>query len=244
MKKCLAAILAACFFSLLAAENSERLSGEKFLEAARNPYGRNNWAIMEGEATHRRKGEPVIVAPIYIGIRFTPERTLAQVIINNDEGYYVGQKYEKSKDATSVIPMKKNAQKSELANFGLRPQDLTMTFMFWDMLKELPSDTVRGRDCRVFMLESPDKKEKAKVFISSKYFFPLKIEWLKVGQKEKGKAYRTGEFKSFRKEGNFWLVSSLIIYGPGWKTKVEFEKTRADYSKNSVPKDLFRKLKD
>jgi hypothetical protein len=223
----------------------KKYSSEEFLNIARNPHGSNHWAVMEGEAQHRRRGSDTVEAPIYIAIRFFPDWTIAQVIVNNNEGYRVGQKYEKSSDATSVIPMQQGAkQKNALADLGLRPQDLTLTFMFWDLLKELPEESVKGRNCRVFLLESPDKKETVKVYISSEYYFPLKVEWFKAGQKEDEEPYRTGEFLSFRKEGKFWMASSIRIDGPGWKTKIDFDDLKADYVKNSVPKDLFRKLED
>jgi hypothetical protein len=242
MKRFFSAFLLSFIFSVLTA-GDKKLSSEDFLKIARNPQGSNHWAMMEGVAYHRRKGSETVEAPIYIAIRFTPERTIAQVIVNGDEGYYVGQKYEKSSDATSIIPMEKgDKQKNALADLGLRPQDLTLTFLFWDMLKELPEESVKGRNCRVFLLESPDKKEKVKAYISSEYYFPLKVEWFKVGPKNEDDPYRTGEFLSFRKEGKFWMASSIRIDGPGWKTKIDFNDLKADYVKNSVPKDLFRKI--
>lgn len=243
MKYFFTVLLLLSLFSIYAGDD-KKLSSEEFLKIASNPHGSNHWASMEGTAYHRRRGSDTVEAPIYIAIRFFPERTIAQVIVNNDEGYYVGQKYEKSSDATSVIPMQKgDKQKNALAGLGLRPQDLTLTFMFWDMLKELPEESVKGRNCRVFLLESPDKKEKVKVYVSSEYYFPLKVEWFKAGQKKGEPPYRAGEFLSFRKEGKFWMASSIRIDGPGWKTKIDFDDLKADYVKNSLPKDLFRKIK-
>lgn len=200
---------------------------------------------MEGTAKHRRRGKETISYPIYVAVRFTPERTLAQVIIDNKEGYNVGQKYESGPDATTVIPLKENSKgPSKLASFGLRPEDLTMTFMFWKFKEELKNDSVRGRECRVFLLEAPGRKHKAKVYISSEYFFPLKIEWFSKNQDAKSAVpERTGKFDSFRKEGKFWLVTTITLNGPGWRTKINFDKTKAGYSDEYIPARLFRKLK-
>ena len=219
-------------------------SSAQFLEVVRHPPGRESWAAMNGTAFHLRRDKDVVEAPLYLGIRFTSERTMAQVVINGNEAYFVGQAYNASKESASVIPANKiGYPKSMLADFGLRPQDLTMTFLFWDFVRELPRMGVKGRECRVFLLESQDKKELAKVYISAEYFFPLKVEWFALDDKELKKPYRTLEISSFKKENDFWIVSSLILYGPGWQTKIEFSQTAAGFKSENMPKDLFKDIK-
>lgn len=221
------------------ADDRQQLSSEQFLEKARHPSSGDYWVTMEGTAYHRRKGRENSESPIYVALRMFPDRTSAQVIINGNEGYLLGQKYEAGQEATSVIPMDPKPGKSTLADFGLRPQDLTMTFMFWKLDKELKYESIKGYDCRVFKLDSPSGDEFIYVYINSEYYFPLKVEWFKKGEVT---PHRTGEFSGFRKSGSFWLVSELHIYGPGWRTKIEFDKTAADFSDKSVPGNLFRKL--
>ena len=230
--------------TVLCAEKAE-YSALKFLETVRHPPGRECWASMEGKATHQRRGKPLLEALLYLGIRFTPERTIAQVVVNNSEAYYVGQAYSASGEAASVIPANKTGyEKSILADFGIRPQDLTMTFLFWDLVKELEKDTVKGRDCRVFLLSSKDKSELARVSISAEYFFPLRVEWFNNSETvSNGKPYRTLEISSFRRENDFWLVSSLLIYGPGWQTKIDFDETHAGFKDEAPPANLFREIK-
>lgn len=228
---------------VLHAEKTE-YSAPEFLEKVRHPPGRECWASMDGKAIHQRRGKPLLEALLYLGIRFTPERTIAQVVVNKIEAYYVGQAYSASGEAASVIPANKTGyDKSVLADFGIRPQDLTMTFLFWDLVKELEKDSVKGRDCRVFLLSSKDKSELAKVSISSEYFFPLRVEWYSSAENELGKPYRTLEVSSFRREDDFWVISGLLIYGPGWQTKIEFDETHAGFKDEAPPANLFREIK-
>jgi hypothetical protein len=213
------------------------LSSEDFLKVVRNPPGRESWAKMDGLLTHRRRGAEDVEAKMHLGLLFTPARTVAQMNVDGGETYNVGQAYEASPDSTVVaMTSPPKSGKPLRAQIGVRPQDITMTFLFWKALPELPRDSVKGQDCRVFDFESPDKSEIARAYISAEYCFPLKTEWFKAGEK---KPYRTLEVDSFKKENDFWLVGSLLLYGPGWKTKIEFENTSAGFSKDGVPKDLF-----
>ncbi|MDD3118651.1 MAG: hypothetical protein PHQ27_05705 [Victivallales bacterium] len=212
----------------------------RFLAVARRPPGRECWARMTGKVTHLRTGGKPEEAGISLAIMFTPARTLAQIIIDDQQGYLVGQKYGPGADMTSIIPLNKEGyQEPILAKFGLRPEDLTMSFIFWHLLRELPRDKVKGQECRVFVLQAPDAvdPEVVQVHISAKYFFPLKVSW---SRKDGEPPYRFMEVTSFRKENDYWLVRSLIIYGPGWKTRVAFEQSQAGVQQD-LPQNFFRR---
>lgn len=227
------------------AENSDELSAEEFIQRVQSPPGRESWAAMDGTASHLRRGRAIEKKPVYLAIRFTPERTYAQLIFNDEEGYFIGQKYSSGEESTTVIPMnKKGYDNSGLADFGLRPQDLTMTFIFWKFLDELEKDSFKGRSCRVFMLQSHRKNEKAKIYISDEYYFPLKVQWFKNKNGKTEKPYRTLEVSSFRKEDDFWVISKLIIFGPGWKSKIEFDDIKTGYSDEVELGKLYRKIDD
>ena len=223
------------------------MDSSEFLKMVRMPPGRESWALMKGKAMHRRSGSKTTSAPISFGVKFSPERTLAQVVIDNSEGYYVGQAYQASKDSTSIIPMKalEPGKKAILAEFGLRPEDLTMSFLYWGFVDELDTDSVKGQHCRVFLLKDDKTSEIVKVYLSSEFYFPLKVQWY-------GQAYvvdeelRTLEISSFDKKDNFWLIDSLQLFGEGWKTRVDFDNSKAGYSKGekaNIPQDLFIELK-
>ncbi len=215
------------------------LDSKSFLERARRPPAQETWAKLSGEASHRRSGAETVKSPIAFSVRFTPERTVAQVFIDDSEAYNISQIFSAEGGGTTIIPFnKKDKGKSVLENFGLRPEDLAFSFLFWNLDKELAPDTAKGQDCRVFLLVSPGG-EVVKVFLSIEHFFPLKAEWFRA----KGDAapYRTVEVTSFSRRDDFWFPDGLSIYGPGFRTKIEFPELSAGKVKDSVPEDLFKK---
>jgi hypothetical protein len=223
---------------------SAKLGAVEFLKIARRPPIEESWAKMQGEISHKRGSSDTIRYPIYLGIRFTPERTLAQVVANKNEFYLIGQAYSDKPESTTIIVNRPEKDKSVLADCGIRPEDLTLSFLYWSFQKELKSGEIKGYPCRIFQLLSPDKKESATVYISSQYFFPLKVEWFKTSDgNEPPKPERTLEIKSFKKGANenFWIVDTLEISGPGFRTKIDFPESSADYTKNGVPPELFQK---
>ena len=233
---------AICLYGFcLAAYTAEKLSVDDFLYKVRHPAGRKRWAIMDGKVIHRRRDKKTVNANLYVSILFNRDRTLAQVVINKKQGYMVGQAFVKGKDGTSIIPMNKaTKEKPILGNFGLRPQDLTMTFLYWGFIKEFPEESTKMIDCRVLELISPDGKEKAKVWISKKYYFPIKVEWTKSKEEE---AFRSLEVSSFKQQGKYGIIKRLELYGPGWRTRINFTKTEIGTpEKGAVPKGLFLQL--
>ena len=115
-----------------------------------------------------------------------------------------------------------------------------MSFLFYPVLKELDSATVKGAGCRVVLLEAPDKSEQAKVYIASRYCFPLKAEFFKAGEKE---PYRTLEVNSFRQSNDLYYTDEISLYGPGWRTRINFDKS-ADVGPYDAakPPAIIRKL--
>jgi len=220
----------------------KEMSVKDFLHRVRHPAGRKRWAIMDGKVIHRRRGKDTVNAELYVSILFNSDRTLAQVVINKAQGYMVGQAFMKGKDGTSIIPLNEaTKEKPILGNFGLRPQDLTMTFIYWEFLKEYPEESTKTINCRVLELKSPDNNEKAKVWISKEYYFPLKVQWTRIKEKE---PFRSLEVNSFKRQGKYGMIKRLELYGPGWRTKINFTKTEIGTPDNgAVPKGLFLKLK-
>lgn len=225
-------------FSLVAGSQNIKYSAQEFLNITQHPPGKKTWAQLEGTATHKRKGQAVKTSPLYLGIRFTPEQTFAQIRINENEIYSVGQSYFASKEKVTVIREGNSKDKpSTLAEFGIKPDDLTMSFLFWKLIEELTEVSIKGQNCRVFLLQSVDGNETAKTFISSAYYFPMKVEWTR---KNEEKPYRMMEVSSFKKVNDLWLINGIELYGPGWRSKIDFPKTDAGLEEEGTPKDLFK----
>ncbi len=208
---------------------------EQFLRMVRHPQGKSTWGKLDGKATHQRKNSPLSEAPISFSIRFAPENTFAQLRIGEDEMYSIGQSHFSDKEKVTVIPAAM-PQSSILSNYGLRPGDLTMSFLFWDFEKELPRESFATQHCRVFILNSPEKGETVKVYISNKHLFPLKVEWTRAGD---SRHYRMMEVSNFKKVNELWLIDRLLLSGPGWRTKIEFSNCDAGLVENGIPEELF-----
>jgi len=211
-----------------------------FLARVRQVPREESWAQLTGQVEHRRRGrEGVVKVAIYLGLRLTPERILAQVIADR-ESYRLGQVVAATSGGTTVIPENvADPAASRLAELGLRPEDLTLSFLYWDLVRELPRERLRTRDCRVLLLQAPDRRpEWVRVACCVEAGFPLRVEWLR--DNPEGTPYRTLEITSFRKEAGFWLVDGLNLQGPGWRSRITFEQCAAGRVAEGVPADLFR----
>ncbi len=236
MKKILLIVVSFLFISLFA-DSAEKLTSQQFLNLSRKAPPQESWGIMSGEAMHRRNGEAVETFPIRLAVKFTPINALSQVIIANKEGYQIAQEYNSKAPTVFSMSLEKNLNLLG-GKLGIKPEDLTMSFLHWNFKEELEETSHKTLSCRVFILESFDKKERVKVALSTKYFFPLKVEWYKTGEKIK---FRTLEVKSFKNMNDLGIIASIKLYGPGWVTKINFEDIDADVTKKRDPKNLFKK---
>jgi len=226
--------------SLLFAEPPENLPSEKwtaqdFLARVRNPPGRDSWALMKGTAQHRRDNARPVKAHLEMGIFFTPVRTLAQIRFNGNETYTIGQSY--GKDGSTSVESKIPGGKPQIGVYGITPEDLAMSFLYWDFLEEHPQETLRGQHCRVFTLISKDRSERVKVTVSCEYFFPLRAEWFRKAEKE---PLRKLEAAAFKKSKDYWFVSKLVLSGKDWTTTIRFPEVDAGPFKDKLPPGVFK----
>ncbi|MBO7147144.1 MAG: hypothetical protein J6W81_05305 [Lentisphaeria bacterium] len=245
MKKCsLRGGIAICFLLLgifLTAEATEKIDPEKidperFLGYVRNPPGRDSWASLKGTAQHLRDNSRPVQAKIEMGIFFTPVRTLAQIRFNGNEVYTIGQSYGKD-GATNVEKRITDGKKAQIGIYGITPEDLALSFLYWKFVKEEAPVTVRMEKCRVFRLESKDRKEQVVVTISCQYLFPFKAEWYRKDSKE---PVRKLEAAAFRKNNDYWFITKINLSGKGWFTTIRFNDVNAGPFKQKLPEGLFQ----
>ena len=218
-----------------------KLTAEQFLKIVRHVPGQETWAKMEGTASHKRENARRIKAPIRVGIRFTPTRIVAQLVFNKNEFYDLGQTFDPPVSTyNSQIP---KDVKAKLPLYGIDISDLTLGFMYKDLLREEKPESVKTLNCRVFMLKGLKEGETARIFISTEYFFPLKVQWFRRDPaKFPGEKYwRMLEIASVKKapDSDFYLIPKLEISGPDWMTMINFTERAAGYAKDGMPKDLF-----
>lgn len=211
-------------------------TADMFLSRVRNPPGRQSWALMKGFAQHSRNGMKPVKAPIEMGIFFTPVRTLAQIRFNKNEVYNIGQSYGKD-GSTSVDSKTVSGGKPQIGIYGITPEDLAMSFLYWKFERELKNTSVRGQECRVFLLKNKEGSERVKVAVSCEYFFPLKAEWYRGNSVT---AIRSLEAASFKKEKDYWFVSKIILSGKDWTTQIRFPEVDAGEFNGKLPAGVFK----
>ncbi len=197
------------------------LPAEEFLREVRRPLRQDAWADIQGRLIYSADGKQ-IKGDIRIRISFSPDSLHAQLILNGENVYG----FEQVHDAPGSKSMKLDLPDTEVApglfSFGVRPEDLTFAFIYWDLVKELPRETFRRRRCRVFELAHPDpEKGTVRVWFSASRGFPLKAEWYRTGESA---AWRQLELKGAKRhDRKLWFVKEARLEGKGWKTQVRFE---------------------
>lgn len=249
MKRLIAAVALLFSAMAMAAEISGAdMTAEEFISHVRHPSNRQNYARLDGTISHLRRGEDdVRTVPIYFGTMLTGDRQLSQLIVNGREGYRIGQSYVSGSEGTTVTPMKEGGYPdSLLAEFGVRPEDLCMGFLFWQVVRELEPVTMRTVKCRVFLMKNPADDEGIRITVSAEYFFPLKVEFFKDLEKDiaaESDPYRSLEVEKFKETDNgFWVPTLLKLQGPGWRTRIEFTGIEAYELDPGKPVNIFRQL--
>lgn len=212
-------------------------SADRFLHQVRNMQSRHSWALMKGSARHSRKGNKTVRSSLEMGIFFTPVRTLAQIRFGGtDEIYTIGQSYGKD-GSTSVKTFLKKGVNARIGVYGITPEELAMSFLYWDLKKEFANESVRGQTCRVFLLQNKDRTQLAKVYISRDYFFPIRAEFSSVSAPSK--IFKTLEAAAFKRENGYYFVSRINLRGENWNTLIRFDDLQAGPFKGKLPKGVF-----
>ena len=237
-------LLCGLLLSPLAAEEKidpMKIPAEEFLRIVRHAPARESWAKMSGTAMHKRDGAKRIKSPIRLAIRFSPALIAAKLKFGEKEQYELGQTFDPP--VSTLDSNLKEGEKSELGLYGIDIRDLTLNFIYQDLLREEKPDRVSLFPCRVFMLKGTVPGQTARVYISTEYFFPVKVQWFDADpsanpQKE---PVRELEIASVKKhpDNDFYLIPKLEIRGPTWRTRIDFDERDAGYVRDGVPEGLF-----
>ena len=212
-----AAIFTALCLSTLSTLSAGALKKDTvdFVSKVRSLRG-STYAQLNGTVQHRRSGKSAVSMPLYLGLIIQPERTTGQIILDNKEGYILGQGRDAA--ASSVIPMQKSTELMD--NVGIQASDLTLSFLFDDVTGEDENETVSGLvQCRVIRFSNAKKGETSRVYISKQHYFPLKAEFFKQGE---NKPWRVLEIDGFAEKNSLYYASRMRIEGPGWRTRIIF----------------------
>ena len=250
MKFFLFSLIVSTSFTLFGSSTEERLMNlppHEYLELARDRNITNSWVKMEGRLYYKGP-ERKLKKKIYMSARFKPESWLMKLQIEGSEAWTVRQVPSEGIDGISVLKSE-GAPNSEpvLGDFQLRPEDLTLSFIYWNFVSEEESETVKLQRCRVMNLEHPSKKEKVRVWFMLEYAFPIRVQWIKDGETQRQLDF-VGSHKiqsSSNPDKYFRMVEEVRMSNRGWKTQVLFKKFEGDEVTASAqaPADLFNTIK-
>ncbi|OVE77178.1 hypothetical protein BVX99_03390 [bacterium F16] len=218
-----------------------------FLAYLRYPRVQSSWMTMKGKLINKSK-DGIFKVPIEVRGRFQEDSWRMQLIISNWERWYVRQNFNDGEFGTSKIQEKKPVTgERSLADYNIRPDDITLSFLYWDFVKEESPEKVSGQHCRVLRLRNRTTSEEALVWVSSKYIFTMKVQWFKKGQTTFHRELLFKDFNIYKPKSNsdikIAMIEEVRIQGNGWKTMITFEKPEGDIvnDEHLAPVDLFLK---
>ena len=200
------------------------LPARDFLAVIRNPLRADAWSVITGKLTQARNGQPLLKGDVRLSIRLSERKMITQITLNERNTYILDQTYDRSDTGTRLeLDLPRQETRPGLFDFGLRPDDLSFAFFYWDFLAE---DTTADDDrngYRVMRLKHPQTPgATVKVWFNAKHGFPVEARWLSPD----GATERRLELKGAKRHANgLWFVREMRLEdGQGqWKTMVRFD---------------------
>ena len=213
---CLLAAAAAC-----GADAPKPLPPKEFLASLREPLRTDTWGEITGKITHVAPDRRKKTGDLRVRVTFTQNSMAAQITLNDVNVYGFEQQHAEGNEVKSFLDMPEDEQAPGLFEFGLAPEDLTFSFIYWDFLEELPRRRSRLNECRVMRLADPNGKGTVQVWFSAEYGFPMEAWWFRPGE---DKPWRKLELKGAKRyENGLWFVKEMRLDGDNWKTRVVFD---------------------
>jgi hypothetical protein len=213
------------------------MSDEKFIDASRKALISTSWIKMSGNLNTRPKQGKRARYPLTIAAEIRPQKLVFKTTINKTQSVKVQHTYGDEHE-TKVLEttVKEGGLYQKLM---IKPQDLSLSFMYWDMIKEYKSESlgITRIKCRVFLMANPDSTEYAKVWISEKYLGPVKVMWCRE-KIDFDKPQQILEFEGFTEKNKVWMPTDIYIKNGFGEMQIKLKEHDAAFSLTS-PSDLF-----
>lgn len=197
------------------------LSAAAFLQEVRRPFQQEAWGEATGTIQYASDKQGERRGTVRLRMTFAPDSLHAQLVLNDTNVYGFEQKHGGQAPASSRVDRPDHETPPGLFDFGIEPEDLTFAFIYWDFKRELPSEDLLLRSCRVMELAHPQNKGTVRVWFSASHGYPLKAQWYQTGA---ATPWRTLELKGAKKhDKDLWFVKEMRLDGDGWKTRVRFD---------------------
>ena len=216
----------------------EALSTAEFLAEVRRPFQQYAWGRFAGTINWAGPSAKKKLK-VRVAVKFEPTAAMSQIVLNETNDYRIRQAYTETGLGKVTLTLPDNEQGVKLSDLGIRTEDLTFAFIYWDFIRELDRESVSHQACRVMDLRHPDTGEFARVWFSVDALFPLQVWWYRPGE---GEPWRKLEMKGFKKhEHGLWFVKTLQLRSDDWKTQIRFDDAELFlFDEKMVPPALFR----
>ena len=238
LKKTLLAILICVFFNLNA-QDPAKMESEDFLELCQKQLLGNCWVKMSGKMNVRSStGKRLKPIPLKFAAQLIPNKIVFKTTVNNNQSFKIESIFGDKHD-TKVLE-DKLGDDDGFSKVGIKPEDLSLSFMYWDYIKEYERDSigVLRIACRVILLGNPDGSEFAKVWLSEKHLGPLRVEWYDPQSLKNEKPIQVLTFEDFAEKNKVWVPLEVKITNVKGDLQIKFSDVDADFSTN-IPVDLY-----
>ncbi|MFW5894219.1 MAG: hypothetical protein ACOCUY_03700, partial [Verrucomicrobiota bacterium] len=192
---------------------------EDFMAKVRQPFSRTAVGTAEGVIQHR--GD-IGTKRLAIELSFQFSANQAQATATLQGGEVCTMVWRHGEPASARIVDQSRDDEPTLTQLGIKPEDLTFSFLFWKPVEERRRETVSGQPCRVIRLRNPHSEAEVMGWFSEKFLFPLRLEWYPDPDANPD---RVAEFTRFEKqEDGLWFIKTMLIRGRDWKTKLTLRK--------------------
>jgi len=210
----------------------ESLTTEQFLSLVRRPFRDDAWGRFRGRIQHQGDSGRRSRIPIEMALLFHQDFLRAQITLAKSQPYAVMQVYYEGTNPSLTLTPPAVEPEPNLHDLGIRPEDLAFSFLYWDIRREWPADSIRGQACRVIDLENAATGEWVRIWCHSRYLFPLQVHWFTA---DASTPHRQFEARNFKRHGDLWYVKTLALSGDSWKTQVEFSDGEMGVSAETKP---------
>ncbi|MBP5641183.1 MAG: hypothetical protein J6X55_17015 [Victivallales bacterium] len=223
----IALVLAFCVTGLHADEDAVDLASlppEQFLSVIRDPLRSDAWSVITGRITHARGDTPLVKGEVRLSIRLSEKKMITQITLNEKNTYILEQVYSKQDSQTKLdLELPPTETKPGLFDFGLRPDDLSFAFFYWDFIRETTTPADASNGLRVIELRNPQVKgASVLVHFNARQGFPIEARW----KNPDGSLDRFLELKGAKRHKNgVWFVRDMRLEDGAkrWKTQVRFD---------------------
>lgn len=223
-------LVLACAVPALAEDKEALMPVDEFLKVVREPFRLPTRATFTGkvQSDPSREGKSC-TEPLVLDAAFNAEEMRGLIQVGDGkaapaDAYQIVQHQARGMAPKVELKLPEKPATVSIESLGLFPEDISFTFIYWDLLHDFKHYQVAGQTCRMLELQHPVTGDRVLASFSVKYGFPLRIEHYR---KTENKPWRILEFKDFKEySDDFWFIKEMVIHDPEWtwKTRVVFDK--------------------